>query len=220
VFDSIAKSVIAVSLRARKKRETRQRVIAAAKSLLKEKGYETTTVEDIAEKAQISRMTFFNYFSGKDKLLEALAAEMFAENEAVFEQILASTGTIDEALPRELEERLDLIIRYRSFLAVVVKYTKLFSNFYPHNATPADIDPDQLSQYYQAKLELVSQAQAAGSIRDDIPASEICYAYYALRNDAVGRWLLQENQPGEVLKSNFRMAMAIFLNGLKPAPQS
>lgn len=206
-----------MSLRARKKRETRRRVIAAAKSLLKENGYETTTVEDIAEKAQISRMTFFNYFSGKDKLLEDIAAEMFAENETVFEQILASMESIDDALPRELEQRLDLIIQYRSFLAVVVKYTKLFSNFQSRSTTASDIEPDHLSQYYQAKLEMVARAQAAGSIRDDIPASEICYFYYALRNDVVGRWLTQENQPGDVLKSNFRTAMALFLHGLKPA---
>ena len=208
-----------MSLRARKKRETRRRVIAAAKSLLKEKGYESTTVEDIAEKAEISRMTFFNYFSGKEKLLEALAIEIFAENETVFECILASAETIDESLPQELEQQLDLIIRYRSFLAVVLKYTRLFSNYYYLNMASADMESELPGQYYRSQFQLVSQAQAAGSIRNDIPESEICYSYLALRNDVVGRWLLQKNQSGEVLKRHFRMAMAIFLQGLKPAQQ-
>ena len=205
-----------MSLRARKKRETRRRVIAAAKSLLKEKGYESTTVEDIAEKAQISRMTFFNYFSGKEKLLEALATEIFAENEAVLECILASAATIDEHLPQELEELLELIIRYRGFLTVVLKYTRLFSNYYYFNTTSADIESETPARYYQSQFQLVNQAQAAGSIRNDIPTSEIFYSYLALRNDVVGRWLMQKNPSGEVLKRHFRMAMAIFLQGLKP----
>ncbi|ROO88346.1 TetR family transcriptional regulator [Actinocorallia herbida] len=52
-------------LRERKKAETRLAVYRAAMRLTVEVGYENVTVEAIAEAANISRRTFFNYFSDK-----------------------------------------------------------------------------------------------------------------------------------------------------------
>lgn len=52
-------------LRERKKAETRLAVYRAAMELAVDKGYENVTVEAIADAANISRRTFFNYFSDK-----------------------------------------------------------------------------------------------------------------------------------------------------------
>ncbi|GAB2837798.1 TetR family transcriptional regulator [Actinocorallia aurea] len=52
-------------LRERKKAETRLAVYRAAMRLTVEAGYENVTVEAIAEASNISRRTFFNYFSDK-----------------------------------------------------------------------------------------------------------------------------------------------------------
>ncbi|MCD0449594.1 TetR family transcriptional regulator [Actinocorallia sp. API 0066] len=52
-------------LRERKKAETRLAVHRAALGLAVEKGYDGVTVEEIADTANISRRTFFNYFSDK-----------------------------------------------------------------------------------------------------------------------------------------------------------
>ncbi|MDX6741267.1 TetR/AcrR family transcriptional regulator [Actinocorallia sp. A-T 12471] len=52
-------------LRERKKAETRLAVYRAAMRLTVDKGYENVTVEAIAEESNISRRTFFNYFSDK-----------------------------------------------------------------------------------------------------------------------------------------------------------
>lgn len=58
-------------LRARKRRETRQRIIEAGLRLFLERGYEATTLDAIAEAADISRRTYFSYFASKDELLIA-----------------------------------------------------------------------------------------------------------------------------------------------------
>lgn len=52
-------------LRARKKRETRRALERAALQLVAENGYEETTIDDICARANVSRMTFFNYFPTK-----------------------------------------------------------------------------------------------------------------------------------------------------------
>ncbi|MFJ8336075.1 TetR/AcrR family transcriptional regulator [Streptomyces sp. NPDC094437] len=55
-----------MNLRERKKLATWRAIRAAALRLFDEQGYEATTVEQIAEAANVSRATFFNYFAGKD----------------------------------------------------------------------------------------------------------------------------------------------------------
>jgi TetR/AcrR family transcriptional regulator, cholesterol catabolism regulator len=62
--------------RERKKREVFGRIRQAALELFQEKGYEATTVEEIADRADVAKGTFFNYFPRKDALLSCLAEDM------------------------------------------------------------------------------------------------------------------------------------------------
>ena len=61
-----------LSRRERKKRETRWRLMTAALHLFLEQGYDATTVEQIAEAADVAKGTFFNYFETKEAILPAL----------------------------------------------------------------------------------------------------------------------------------------------------
>ncbi len=63
-------------LRERKRRETLQRITEVGIRLFVERGYEATTLDDIAEAAGISRRTFFYYFKSKDEILLQLQSGM------------------------------------------------------------------------------------------------------------------------------------------------
>jgi AcrR family transcriptional regulator len=56
-------------LRERKRQRTRQALISAAMQLFAQKGYDQTTVAEIAAVADVSTKTFFNHFASKDEVL-------------------------------------------------------------------------------------------------------------------------------------------------------
>jgi AcrR family transcriptional regulator len=56
--------------RARKKAATKQSIQHHALRLFTEKGYDATTVEEIAAAAGVSHMTFFRYFPRKEEVVE------------------------------------------------------------------------------------------------------------------------------------------------------
>ena len=60
-----------LGLRERKKIKTRQAIRREAFRLIDEKGYAATTVEQIADAADVSPSTFFRYFPSKESLLLA-----------------------------------------------------------------------------------------------------------------------------------------------------
>jgi AcrR family transcriptional regulator len=71
-----AKSLKNLPLRERKKRMTYSRIIDCAGELFIANGYQTTTVDAIAEGAEISKPTFFNYFSTKHAVLQSMVERM------------------------------------------------------------------------------------------------------------------------------------------------
>jgi AcrR family transcriptional regulator len=78
---SKAKSSVAASppgLRERKRQQTRERLTRAAMALFLERGFEATTLDDIATAADISRRSFFHYFASKEDVVFAWQEESMA----------------------------------------------------------------------------------------------------------------------------------------------
>ena len=73
-----------MSLREKKKIETRNKIFEVSGRLFKEKGIENTTVDEIVKEAGIGKGTFFNYFPSKTSLLLYFAQQ---KEELTYNQI-------------------------------------------------------------------------------------------------------------------------------------
>ena len=99
----------APGLRARKRRETRERLTRAAMALFLERGFEATTLDDIAAAADISRRSFFHYFESKEDVVfawhEASTAALIAAVAArpASESMLSAAENAIAAMVRQLE---------------------------------------------------------------------------------------------------------------------
>ncbi|MGD1075472.1 MAG: TetR family transcriptional regulator, partial [Thermodesulfovibrionales bacterium] len=58
-----------IGRRARRCIETREKIFRVALQLLAERGFSATTIDAIAEGADIGKGTFFNYFENKESIL-------------------------------------------------------------------------------------------------------------------------------------------------------
>ena len=70
--------------------ETRQKLLAAGKKLIAERGLSEIAVEDITAASGVSKGTFYTYFKSKEEIACALSAEMFGSARAEAEQMSGS----------------------------------------------------------------------------------------------------------------------------------
>jgi AcrR family transcriptional regulator len=79
-------SIEPAGLRERKKQRTRDALVDAAFELFRRKGFDATTVDEIAESVELSPRTFFRYFESKEDVALALLNQQYA---AVYEAFAA-----------------------------------------------------------------------------------------------------------------------------------
>jgi AcrR family transcriptional regulator len=92
-----------MGLREVKKERTRRAIEDAAIALFAERGYQATTVADIAAAADIAPRTFFAYYRSKEDVLFGDADQTFDELEAHLHERPAGEPTFD-ALRRWIDE--------------------------------------------------------------------------------------------------------------------
>src|SRR5438552_5452324 len=104
--------------RTTRSRETRSRIMQATRSLLDEGRFHESTVEEVADRAGVSRATLYQHFPTRLDLVDAIC-DTFAENPAL---LAARESVLLPDLDRALAETIANSVRFRSSEAEVLAH--------------------------------------------------------------------------------------------------
>ena len=143
-------------------RNTKGRIISAAWELFYEQGYDDTTVEEIIEKSQTSKGSFYHYFEGKDALLGSLSILFDEKYEELMEVMDKNMNSFDKLMFLENSISLDLLARLYSSQLV----TRGDRHLLDHNRT-----------YFKVLRQIVVEGQSRGQITKKASVNEIVNVY-------------------------------------------
>ncbi|MEE4660065.1 MAG: TetR/AcrR family transcriptional regulator, partial [Halieaceae bacterium] len=184
-----------------KRSRTRRRILGAARDLFLADGYSDTTMDAIAAAADISRASLFNYFPSKADLLDALGGDL----ESRLLRALTHYRDKHAGAPEVLNA---LFGR----LAEVLEQTALLTRML---FLQAGKDGD-LPQLRSELAALVADAQAAGSWREDVPATDAAEMIYLALVASLLGWR-QDADTGAV-QQRARLLNQLFSPGTQRAP--
>jgi AcrR family transcriptional regulator len=156
----------------RKERERLQRrtdIIDAAEKVFFDRGFESSTMDDVAEMAELSKGTLYLYFKSKEDLQFAI----FMRGSDILMKMM------EDQLPgggNGYQRLLELADSFIRFSREYRNYFNLFMYYESSRMELLNIDQEQLQVYLkeQSPLALVTQQVSLGikdgSLRDDLPA--------------------------------------------------
>jgi TetR/AcrR family transcriptional regulator, cholesterol catabolism regulator len=193
-----------LSRRERKKEETRERIFKAACKLFRHKGFEATTIDEIAEKADVGKGTFFNYFPRKEAVLGYLSEMWIEEAEQKTATILAGTGAAASKIR-------DMFVDFAGFYEddpqlaqhIVAESARRFS----------DGCDDMCKRWDDLGVKLIKHLQGNGEVRRDVRPDRAHEILGAVYHDTLMRWAGAEPKPF-ALKDELRARLTIAMEGL------
>jgi AcrR family transcriptional regulator len=102
--------------------DTRRKIYDAALELFRERGFEPTTMRDIAAKAGVALGGAYYYFSAKDAIVLAFYRDMQETSQEPIVQSLAGHKKLRDRIRCVLEKRLELLEPNRKFCAALARH--------------------------------------------------------------------------------------------------
>src|SRR6266536_556133 len=193
-----------VSRRERKKEETKERILKAAFDLFRRRGVEATTVEEICEKADVAKGTFFNYFPRKEAVFGYLSETWVADAERKVGAILAKGGHIWAKMR-------DVFIEFASFYEEDRELSKhMAAEWSRCMHDPADT---VCRRWDELCANVARQLQRRGELRDDVAPERVHRVLADVYHGTIIMWL-ESPEPPFRLKDEIRKRLTLVIEGL------
>lgn len=102
--------------------DTRRRIYEAALKLFREKGFEQTTMRDIAGKAGVALGAAYYYFSAKEAIVLAFYQEMQESSQGAILEAMAGHKKLKDRIRCVLEKRLESLAPNRKFCDALFRH--------------------------------------------------------------------------------------------------
>lgn len=200
-------------LRERKKLEVRRRILGAAAELFGTAGLEATTIETIAERAEVSVGTVYNYFGSKNALL---LAEVESDTDAMIEAgraVLRRPGSSPAiALKRLIGIYLDA---FSSFEPGLLREVMAASFRRPGGADLTAELTHMDERLLEQLVLLVTGLQEKGRLRDDVEPGEAALLVFSIMVTQLLVLLAFGESDAATVKKQVNRQIDLALDGLR-----
>lgn len=189
----------------------RDELIRVAADLFKERGYQTTTLNDIASHAGMDRASVYYYVGNKEEFFRDAVKGGVEQNAEKVEQVLASQ---DISTQEKLEQLVKLLMKsYSDSYPYMYLYIQEEMHKIADAKTPwAQEMLEKTKGFERAVLALIKDGIKEGSFRDDIAATLAANTVFGMLNWTY-RWYTPNSKysPEEVADAFCK----IFFTGLQ-----
>jgi TetR/AcrR family fatty acid metabolism transcriptional regulator len=189
-----------------------QRILDAAVAVFAEKGFFTSRVADIADRANVADGTVYLYFKSKEEILTSAINTAFDAFMSLARTELKKVADPAERLRRLAFLHLDALGSNRN-LAVVFQMelrqsTRFLSEFSHHH----------MVEYLSLVREAITEGQAKGIFRREMSDKYAANCFFGALDEMVTSWVLSGHD--YKLANVADVVVDIFLNGMRTAQQS
>jgi TetR/AcrR family transcriptional regulator, cholesterol catabolism regulator len=195
--------------RERKKLETKERIIDCAVAQFASRGYDTTTMEDIGECADVARATVFNYFARK----EDIVSEVLRRRRVELAQLITEARETTSDTRERFRQALAGLARLYEENPAAGRATVRASLRAGFPLTPDAFDSAALF------ADVVREGQENGDIAPDLDATRAGFVIFDAYLGVLFRWISNEGSR-YAFEENLMAALDLVLDGISRKPSA
>uniref|UniRef100_UPI00333E972F TetR/AcrR family transcriptional regulator n=1 Tax=Castellaniella defragrans TaxID=75697 RepID=UPI00333E972F len=165
-------------------------VLAAARAVFSERGYEKSTTLEIAQRVGVSEATVFSYFGSKRALCVRVISDWYDGISQELETEVPRIRGFHDQLKFIVSRHLQHLMRDGTGLCALV----LSEGRRPHNEFSAVLT-DLLRRYTAPLMSVLAEARAQGEIRSDIPLSLMRDMVYGTMEHLLWQGITRDRMP-------------------------
>ena len=152
-------------------------VLRAAIDLFNRKGYDATSIGDVAEELGVTKSAVYHHVASKDALLAEALDEALVELEAVVAGALAADGSAYDRLRDVVRRSVEVLVAHQPAVTLLLRV---------HGNSPTELAALERRRRIDAQLaELVRAAAAADALRSDLDPELVSRLLFGMINSLV-----------------------------------
>jgi AcrR family transcriptional regulator len=183
----------------RRKREVKEKILAAAFDLFLSQGVAVTTIEEICDRADVANRTFFNHFATRQDMIRALAEQRLVNlHDVMFDRA-------DEAIPMRL------IGVFDDIAAVLAKSGDTYREMIGEMLATTGYGVQRGSNLHETFVELVKEGVVRGQVSARHDAETLADIIVGALSGGILNWTIDETYSLETNLHNLGLALAELL---------
>ncbi len=203
-------------LRDAKRVQVRGEILRVCEKMFRAKGFDATSVEEIAAAAGVSRQTFFNYFAGKDAVVAELAVA-WLKRQGELPNLAGGAGkkSVLAGARAYVSAQARAIAADRKFMTLVIAHAGPFAGSGAGSGDARGRQAELGRGIFRGVAAVMRAGQARGEIRAELDPERAAEVYVSAMLMTVRLWLTDPAVKSDSLEARMNAAIDVLEGGLK-----